>query len=366
MNGLWLAPLLWLLARDHDDPHQSSADSVYLVISLCFWIGHRITSSYVAYCTTAYRPLLRAQPLRFVVIPGLVAAAVFSFVLLPEDVLGLPRFDRVFWLAVTDYVFVSYHFAAQHYGILSLYRVHSREARTRGTRFVDRLFALGVGGAAVVVAEVISGKVAYQSDWLDPVLAGWWDPSLTVSWWSAYADPLAWGGSAVVLALTLPLVAVALRRHSLPRVLYLTSVSGMAWMAFHVSPALFIMAWTAQHWMAATGLATRVVARGPEPGSSSWYRLWHALNRHPAAVLMLFVLISAALMPVMEVEAIGAGEPSYGARLFPALAEWLAQTELFPFLLALGFTTGFVHYLLDRAIYRLSDPTVRRAAQGLV
>ena len=45
---------------------------------------------------------------------------------------------------------------------------------------------------------------------------------------------------------------------------------------------------------------------------------------------------------------------------------WLTQADLVPWLVALGFTTGFVHYLLDRAVYRLSDPAVREAARGLL
>jgi len=37
-----------------------------------------------------------------------------------------------------------------------------------------------------------------------------------------------------------------------------------------------------------------------------------------------------------------------------------------PALLALGFATGFIHYLLDRSVYRMSDPQVRAAASGLI
>jgi hypothetical protein len=35
-------------------------------------------------------------------------------------------------------------------------------------------------------------------------------------------------------------------------------------------------------------------------------------------------------------------------------------------LVALGFATGFIHYLLDRSVYRMSDPQVRAAARGLL
>ena len=37
-----------------------------------------------------------------------------------------------------------------------------------------------------------------------------------------------------------------------------------------------------------------------------------------------------------------------------------------PALVAFGFATGFIHYLLDRGIYRMSDPQVRAAARGLL
>ena len=61
----------------------------------------------------------------------------------------------------------------------------------------------------------------------------------------------------------------------------------------------------------------------------------------------------------------GSGEAHYGDRMFGAIATGLRASPLVPALLALGFATGFVHYLLDRSVYRLSDPQVRAAARGL-
>jgi len=37
-----------------------------------------------------------------------------------------------------------------------------------------------------------------------------------------------------------------------------------------------------------------------------------------------------------------------------------------PALLALGFASEFAHYLLDRAVYRFSDPKARTAACALL
>src|SRR5678815_4584288 len=69
LNALWLAPIALWLARGYDDPESSPLDLLYFGLSALFWIGHRLSSTYLAYCTEAYRPLLRAQPIRFVVLP---------------------------------------------------------------------------------------------------------------------------------------------------------------------------------------------------------------------------------------------------------------------------------------------------------
>ena len=49
-------------------------------------------------------------------------------------------------LLILDYLLVTYHFAAQHFGVLSLYRVRAGRTGAPRARLLDRLFALGVGG----------------------------------------------------------------------------------------------------------------------------------------------------------------------------------------------------------------------------
>jgi hypothetical protein len=52
--------------------------------------------------------------------------------------------------------------------------------------------------------------------------------------------------------------------------------------------------------------------------------------------------------------------------IFGAFAAALRASAWVPALVALGFTTGFWHYWLDRAVYRFSSPGVRDAAVGLL
>jgi hypothetical protein len=65
------------------------------------------------------------------------------------------------------------------------------------------------------------------------------------------------------------------------------------------------------------------------------------------------------------VEAV-ADEYTYADRIFGEAALWLRSSPFVPMLLALGFATSFIHYVLDRAAFRFSSPEVRQAARGLL
>jgi TonB family protein len=78
------------------------------------------------------------------------------------------------------------------------------------------------------------------------------------------------------------------------------------------------------------------------------------------------MLVSLLFLPIFEVEANRETGTYYGDRIFGSLAVQLRTSTWLPVLLALGFSTGFIHYLLDRSVYRMSDPQVRAAASGLI
>jgi hypothetical protein len=138
-------------------------------------------------------------------------------------------------------------------------------------------------------------------------------------------------------------------RWSLPRLLYVAGLASMVALALHArSPFLFLVVWTSQHWIVATGLASETPA-----------------SARRGAVVLGLVLGSIALLPFFEVEASFDGSATYGDWIFGAFASALRTSSWVPALLALGFASGFVHYLLDRSVYRFSDPAVRSAAAGL-
>jgi hypothetical protein len=360
LNALWLAPLVVWLAHGHDDVRASPVDGLFFALTVPLWFGHRVSSAWLAYATPAYRPLLATQRRRFVVAPLAIAAACFAVLLAPESVLPMALTERVVWLAVLDYLLVSHHFAAQHFGLLSLYRARAGRASDTLARRLDRWFALVVGGGFVVLAEALGGSIAFQDRWISPVLGPAGSDLL--------ARTLHAGGIALVVALTALMLGVELRspRPSLPRAAYVLGLSAMVLFAFLArDPFLFIVLWSVQHWSAAMGLASLAASGAAHAPGAHWQRLLEPVNRRGWAVLLVLAVASALLLPVMEVEAV-TDEYAYADRIFGEAARWLRTSPLVPVLLALGFATGFIHYLLDRAVFRFSSPEVRRAAGGLL
>jgi hypothetical protein len=360
LNPLWLVPLVLLLAWGHDDVRAGPVDGLFCALTVPLWFGHRISSAWLAYATPAYRPLLATQRLRFVVAPLAIAAACFGLLLAPESVLPMPLTERVVCFAVLDYLLVSHHFAAQHFGLLSLYRARSGRASDAIARRLDRWFALVVGGGFVVVADALVGSIAFQDRWINPLLGA--------AGSEGFASTLRDGGIVLVVLLTGLMLGVELRspRPSPPRVAYILGVSAMVLFAFVTrDPFLFIVVWSVQHWSAAMGLASLTAAGGVQASGAHWQRLLAPINRRGWAVLLVLAVLSTLLLPVMEVEAVS-DEYAYADRIFGEAARWLRTSPFVPALVALGFTAGFIHYLLDRAVFRFSSPEVRQAARGLL
>jgi hypothetical protein len=81
---------------------------------------------------------------------------------------------------------------------------------------------------------------------------------------------------------------------------------------------------------------------------------------------LLLAAVSAVLLPVMEVESMDEGKLGFAEDLVPAFASALTNSTWLPALVAVGFVTAFLHYALDRAVFRLSDEEVRGAAHNLL
>jgi hypothetical protein len=361
LSALWLVPISLWLSHDYFDPEDSPLDLFYLGLTALFWIGHRLSSAYLAYCTEAYRPLLRAQPIRFVVLPVAIAAGSFAVFLPADAALPWSREERLVMLAILDYIFVTHHFASQHFGAFSLYRTRAGRNACYQTRRSDKLFALGVGGGLVFLSDILAGTVAYQDRWIDR-----WS---LAAWLVSEQDTIRAGATAVTLAATAGMLFIELRspRKSLPRILYVLGLAAMVTLALRPRAFFpFLVIWTSQHWILATGLASQTPVDEQAPGRHVVRRTLHTVNTRPWAIVGIFLAASVVLLPVFEVEANRQDGTYYSDRIFGAVAGELRSSSWVPALLALGFATGFIHYLLDGSVYRLSNPQIRTAARGLL
>src|SRR4029453_1175624 len=213
----------------------------------------------------------------------------------------------------------------------------------------------------VFVADILAGAVAYQDHWIDRwVFAGW-----VVAEEKGIRDGAI---LALFIATAVMLFAEARApRWSLPRVLYIIGIAVMGGLALRPrSLVLFLVIWTSQHWILATGLGAQPPRAEPTPTSGVVRGVLHGLNIRPWAIVLFFMVVSIALFPLFEVEANQETGMYYGDRIFGAIATQLRTSSWVPALVALGFATGFIHYLLDRSFYRVSEPQVRAAASGLV
>src|SRR6266850_2027844 len=361
LSALWLAPIVIWLAHGYSNPESSPLDLLYFGLTALFWIGHRLSSTYLAYCTEAYRPLLREQPIRFVILPIVVTTGCFALFLPADSALPWTREERLIGLAIIDYACVTYHFAAQHFGALSLYRSRADRGPCIQTRRWDRFFALTAGGVLVFVADILAGAVAYQDQWVDR----WLFPAWVVS----AENGIRGAATFALFAITAIMLVAELRtlRWSLPRVLYIIGLAVMVGLALRPrSLFLFLVIWTSQHWILATGLASQTPSAEAAPTTGIVRNVFHKLNVRPWALVLLLMLLSLAFLPIFEVEANRETGTYYGDRIFGAFATQLRTSIWVPALVALGFATGFIHYLLDRSVYRMSDPQVRAAASGLI
>ena len=361
LSALWLAPLVLWLVHGHSDPESSPLDLLYFGLTALFWIGHRLCSTWLAYCTEAYRPLLRSQPVRFVVLPLLVTAGCFAVFLPSDTALPWTREQRLVALAILDYALVTYHFAAQHFGALSLYRSRVGRGGCAHTRRMDRLFALGVGGALVFLADILAGAVAYQDLWVDR----WLVPDLARV--GAGRDPRRRHAGVARRDSGHAFAEPRAPRRSLPRVLYVLGIAAMVAIALRPrSLFLFLVIWNSQHWILATGLASQTPSGEPAPGRGA---------AAPGLPRVEHAALGGRALPHG-----GVGPPAAALRGRSEPAGWhilrgpdlrrvrdgIAYILMGSGLVALGFSTGFIHYLLDRGVYRMSDPQVRSAAQGLL
>ena len=360
-DSTWLLCGIWLLGLGLAIKGTPAFDNAYIGFVFVFWVGHRFSTVYLAFSSPSYGSLLALQRVRFLIAPVAIAALVFGFLFAPASVLPLSLGARVVLLMMLDYFFNLHHFAVQHYGVLSIYRLRAGQDPTSRIKVFEKIYCLWVGGALVLLGEIFQGAFLFESILLKPLVS-----HETLVGMHGVAQGLA---TLIIVAFTAGLLIAEWKsgRPSLPKSLYLLSVGALCVSAYFLSFDDFVALWTIQHWIVSVGLAGHMVESDARktPPTSGWYRLWSWPNRYFWSAVVLLAIVSVLGMPFLEVEA-GAASEQYGPLVFPRLSALLNTQPWLQICIALGFVTGFVHYLIDRAVFRFSNEETRACSLPLL
>ena len=349
MSGLWaLVPIL-ALARV-----PGSVELLVTVTLVTLWLAHRAGTAYLAFTRPEYRELIRTQYVRFLVIP-IATFAVFAFFFFdPLEVVPLTPLAKG-KVALTGYFFVnSIHFAYQHYGVASIYRMRGQQRASDLARRLEKLYCVLVAGVVVTVGLVLRGSLVLDST----LLPDYWTTSHAAV---ALRYARVWGPAASI-ALTGWIVQreLELPRPSLPKTFYLLSVGLQGVLVFWIDPLVFFILWSIQHWLVAIGLTTRMASgSAPRESAAPWYRLWGFVNGSFWGSFLMLVLISVVMAPLFG----AASNPEKFASLGAFLS---GHRSLLDAVLTLSVGSAFVHLDLDRAVFRFSNEAVRKVSLPLM
>ena len=325
--GLWLLPLVILL------DWRDGLEAFFLLCTLLFWLTHRFSSLLLAFTSQSYSSVRKSQPLHFLGVPVLVILSVFIWLYSP--LLTWTLVEKILVLAAIDYAWALYHFAIQHYGVLRLYQL--RNSKQHGvSSSQQRNWCLLLGGILPWLGELVQGTTWLQLEGL-----------LTLTWLS-FDSASIWTLRGVVCLLSLiAWCKLILQNCSLAYQAYLLSLLLLANAAWWLSPLAFLVLISVQHWLVAVGIAGHARSIDSPKDHSGW------------RIVGVWMLLTIVAVPFLEIDSVDFSN-GLGAEWIPGWQVLFAEPGLFKFCLGLAFASGFVHYLMDRVVYRFTDPMVRR------
>jgi hypothetical protein len=313
---------------------------------IVFWVAllpqtaHTVAPMVLAWLHNGFRALMARRPIKFVFFPtailatataiGAIAGRQIPNLRLDPNTLSitagpmtLAEFKNPFMAMVALYAaWNAYHFGKQAFGVMSIYR-HNQGGYSSRQRRIDLLYCCTVVWAAMVMPFI--PRIAHGLHGLIGWPAG---PHPFLD----YVKPV-YLGAAIVLIISM-LACEWFSGRSLPRALFiLTDGLGLILIFDYGLWGFAIIG--LNHWLVAIGIASHVHAK-------------HARRSPWSFALMVmgfgFVLFCLLFVDFTKV-------PAHG--LSVAALTFTATTVGF----RLGL--GFVHFLYDRWLYKLSDPRVQ-------
>ena len=361
-DGFWMLSGIWLLAPlGAFSGAPSALKSLLIIATLILWLSHRFATTHNAFCTPAYRHLLREQRTRFLMWPLMITLATFGFVFGPRWLVTLDSWGKIQVLGTIFFLYNSYHFGIQHYGVLSIYRIRAGQSHTGWLKHYERFFAIAVGTVLVAIAQICHGAEVVQDSIIYNILP-------REAFMSAFS----------VLRVVAPLIVLALavvfyvgefrcKPASLPKMLYVAGLTLQGVLAYFLDPISFLILWGVQHWMVSIALGAHMAQNDTSevPIASRWYRFWGHFNKGFWPTVFVLCFASIILTPLFQF-AVHPEKLVKDASFFSFLSPVLANTVLVNLFIVLNFVSVYIHFVMDRAIFRFSDPAVRKVSVPLL
>ena len=296
--AIWISPF-WLLASG----------------VVLFQTGHSLSPIALAWMHKGYRRYLLAHPWKFVAAPVVILASatfagwasgaspIFDSVTLKIN--QVPPLSVLWVLAITYTYWNIYHFGKQNFGVMSIYRQKTGSYAASQRRF-DLVYSCLTAWSIMVVSTI-------------HLAANYFRISL-LGYWQVLAAYLVI--AAIGMAIMLWREWREARLCAARIVLILTNGVGMGTAMFWWLGGVGIV--SMNHWLVAIGLAGHASRR-------PWLL--------PLAVILAGIVLFCAL--------------------FPDVRHLAVPTRVAAWAIAFRLALGFVHFLYDRWVWKLSDPHVQ-------
>ena len=336
----------------------------FLFLYVAVGVLHRMSSTYAVLGTPILRGEIRRNPRKYIFIPlGILAACLllaqafvfhsaFSFMQSTHGQLW-----AFFLLAYVMILWERWHFCAQEFGVLSIYRIRANQF-TPGDRNFDRIYT-------IILMLIVNMVLFFYAGFKNERIL-FYGTHLT-DFPESIVDSVAL--VAFVVGMGLMLVAIIRewlqKEPSLPKTAFYFLIGSHSMLIYFCPEAflLFFFSYIIHHWMVAIGLFNRITMNSYATTSVKG-RVWKYCKQiGPIFALCLLWYFFFSRLYTLDL----AGDlpkPDQAIRLFAGIAP---LTKIFwGVVIGLFFAFNFLHYYYDRCFYSFRDPAIRERVGPLL
>lgn len=346
-SAYWIFPLFFLIfAIGGENGFKTYAAIVFIATRL----SHIYFSMYLCLAHPAYQEVKQQSKLRFYIIPAAIVAVFTLFFITPDWLIPADPALRLKIYVFVTFPYVYYHYALQHYGILSMYRGRAGQIASSGQLWFEKAYC------HITTSLVISALT----------LKNFYDVKLgSFSFGTLFmVEKIDWNMVAWLVLIPLTIIFIyrelRLSNPSLPKLFYAVSMSLMSVVLTLDSFFLSWMLLDMQHTLAIFGLGGHILA--------NYETEVKKVDPQKALIKQysILVLVSAVCAVIhYYFNANGVQNKEYGAlfgNILPQAQPGQLQLFFYGFFIALGI----VHYYYDRLAFRFSDPKIGPVARRLL